>query len=1234
MIVGTTVRILVAASLAFCALPLPAVAQVTTATVTGSVKDSTGGILPGATVMLVSETRGTKLADVVTNASGDFVFPNVTADTYTVQVTLQGFKTLKRSGIAVSPGDRVVIPTLGVEVGALAETILVTGESPVLQLASGERSFTITTDSVQNLPISNRSFVQLATIAPGVAGTGTNPARIGGGGANNVMMDGISTMDTGSNAVLLQMNVESIAEVKVLTSGYQAEYGRSSGLQITAVTKSGTNRFRGSLYSVFRNSDWNANSKTNLLNGDPKVVLHEKDLGYSIGGPIGRPGGANKLFFFYSHEYAPRTGGGDVVRYRMPSALERQGDFSQTTDNNGVLFPYIKDPLLSGTCSAANQAACFQDGGVLGRIPANRLYDTGLNILKTYPLPNVNIPGAAYNYEITRPEEQLLAWQPAVRLDYQPSQKLRGTFKYSGWKQRNTTINGTIPGFNDTRQYKPTVSTIAITVNYTLGSTMFVEGTYGHAQNELTGCALAQAGTGPTFCQAAFAMNPAGNRFNDGLGNLPFLFPNANVIDPSYYAFEALNGVNPPNWVDGRVVMPPSFTWGSRVTNTTPNYAPPNTPYPGFLNKNATDDVSISLTKLWGRHTIKSGFYNTHSFKAQQRQGWAGTLTFSNDTSNPLDSQFGFSNAALGVFSAYNQFSKYVEGSFVYNNTEAYLQDNWKVNDRLTFDYGVRLVHQQPQYDQLGQASNFLPEKWAGTQAPVLYLAGCVNNAFPCSGTNRQALNPLTGQLLGPNTSLAIGTLVPNSGNATNGLYLSGNGIAATTYTWPALRFAPRFGMAYDVTGQQRIVARGGIGLFFDRPTGNTIYPQVQNPPTIRNLTLRYGQLQTLGSAGLTTEAPPALNVFEYAGDLPSSTQWSAGVQMALPWSSAIDVTYVGQHSFNTLDSVDINGVDFGAAFAAQSQDASLTSATPGAAAVQADQLRAYRGYSSITQQWGRGWRTFHSLQLSFNRRFKDGLSFGFNDTIVLYDHQSTAARLQHNTDGSYVLRSDQAQADELLGTFIANRHTLKGNFVWDLPDIHASSPALKTIGLVVNDWQLSGVWTASSPTAYTVGFSYQGGATGNGSQNITGSPTYAGRIRVLGDPGSGCSSDTYRQFSTAAFAGPQAGSVGLESGADYLRGCVNNAVDTAIARNIKIGGGRQIQFRLDLFNAFNMSAVTGRNTTVSLTSPTDGTPANLAFDANGNLIVTRSQPKNAGFGVANAYQTPRTAQVQVRFSF
>lgn len=323
---------------AWATAALPASAQITTGTISGSVKDAQAAVVPGATVTLVSAARGTT-TEAQTNADGNFVFPNVTAGTYLVRVTMDGFKTLERPGVVVSLGDRVLVQTLTIEVGALAETVTVHSQAPRIQASSGERSFTVSTESVENLPIANRGFATLASLVPGVAATGNNPGRLGGGGANNIMMDGVSTMDTGNNGILLQMNIESIAEVKILTSSYQAEYGRSSGLQITAVTKSGTNRFRGSVYSVFRDSDWNCNSRANFLNGDPKTVLKEKDLGYSIGGPVGRPGGNNKLFFFYSHEYAPRTGGNNVVRHRMPTALERAGDFSQTYDNNGVLFP-------------------------------------------------------------------------------------------------------------------------------------------------------------------------------------------------------------------------------------------------------------------------------------------------------------------------------------------------------------------------------------------------------------------------------------------------------------------------------------------------------------------------------------------------------------------------------------------------------------------------------------------------------------------------------------------------------------------------------------------------------------------------------------------------------------------------------------------------------------------------------------------------------------------------------
>ncbi len=1211
---------------------LPASAQITTATVSGSVRDTQGAVVPGATVTLVNAARGTT-TETQTNADGDFVFPNVTAATYVVRVTMDGFKALERPGVVVSPGDRLAVPTLTIEVGALAETVTVQGVAPVIQASSGERSFIVAREAVENLPIANRGFASLASLAPGVA-SGNNPGRIGGGGQNNIMMDGISTMDTGNNGILLQMNVESIAEVKVLTSSYQAEYGRSSGLQITAVTKSGTNQFRGSVYGVFRDSDWNSNSRTNVLNGDPKTALKEKDLGYSIGGPIGRPGGNNKLFFFYSHEYAPRTGGNNVVRYRMPTALERQGDFSQTYDNNGALFPYIRDPQLSGTCSAADQSACFRDGGVLGRIPANRLYQTGVNLLKLYPLPNIDGAGLAYNYELTRPIEKALAMQPAIRVDYQPMPSLRATVKYAGFRQRNQVFNGTLPGFNDAQQQDPVISTLSMTANYNLNASTFLEATYGQSQNAFGGCIFGQSNTGPVFCTTGIPRNPVSNRDTAGLGGLPMIFPDALTLDTRYYAYQILQRMQPPFWVDGQIrITPTSLTWGNRLSNTTPNYAPPSMTYPGFLNINATKDVAVSVTKVAGRHTMKAGFYNNHSRKSQNQNSGAtfGALNFSNDTNNPIDAQFGFANAVLGIFTSYNQLSRYIEGRYVYDNTEGYVQDNWKVNDKLTLDYGLRLVRQQPQYDSLGQASNFLPEKWSGGQAPVLYVAGCVNGVTPCSGANRQAMNPLTGQLLGVLSAAAIGTIVPNTGDPLNGVFLSGEGISKTTYTYPLLRVGPRFGMAYDLSGSQQIVLRGAAGLFYDRPNGNDIYAQVTNPPAVQNVTVRYGQLRALDS-GVSTVGAPTLNVYQYDARLPSSWQWNTGIQMMVPWSASLDLAYTGQHSWNTPQAVNINAVDFGTAFLPQYQDRTLAaSATPGATAVVSDLMRGYRGYGAITRRMSTSWRTFHGINLSFQRRFIHGVSFGFNDTIALYDHQNSAARLQHAADGSFSYRADQAEADELFQTDPVV-HTMKANFVWDLPDLASERSALRAVGRVLNDWQLSSIWTASTNAPYQIGFSYPSGF---GNVNVTGSPDYAGRVRVIGDPGPGCSDDIYRQVNTAAFQGPLVGSVGLESGNNYVKGCFQSVLDLSVARNIRLSKGRLIQLRVEMFNAPNAAIVTGRNTTMNLSSPSDPvTITNLPFDANGNPIASRLRPRDAGFGVANLYMDPRTVQAQVRFQF
>ena len=1230
MLAGCKQVHLLSAILVTACLGLPAVgsAQTTTGTVTGTVTDSQGGVIPGASLVLISESRGTRSTIVISNLNGDFVFPNLTPDVYVIEVSMSGFKTLRRGGLAVSPGDRLAVPALQLEVGGAAETVDVTAEAPLIQAQSGERSYTVTTASVENLPIANRSFTGLVGLAPGMVGT----ARLGGGGANNATFDGIGIIDTGSNSIQLQMNVEAVAEVKVLTSTYQAEYGRSSGVQISAVTKSGTNKFRGSVYGVRRDSDWNANSWANIENGIPKPVSKQTDWGYSVGGPVGRPGGDNKLFFFFTQELRPRTVGGNLARFRVPTAAERQGDFSQSRNNEGNVFNLIRDAATGLPCTAADIRGCFQDGGVLGRIPQSRLYGLGLNVLDYWPLPNSTAGYAAlnsYNFESVQPTVSSRARQEAIRGDYQASSSLRVSGKLltqtnSTQPNNATTRFGTnaaslIPGFNDMADWVPLMLQWSGSVNYTMTPSTFLEVSYGGFWNQIA--------TTPT--------NQASNKDLVGLGAFPMLFPDADVIDPRFYSYDILSqlenrGVAPAYWVNGRDRIPPQFSWGNRITNAPPNL----TDYGCCFTLNLVHNLNVSITKVAQRHTLKAGLFIDDSLKPQsgESRAYRGIVSFANDTNNPLDSGFGFANAALGIFTSYQQSDKYIEGNYVYRSIEWYLQDNWKVNNRLTADYGLRFVHQGPQYDTYGFASQFFEDRWDPSRAPVLYQPRCATTA-PCTGQNVRALNPVTGQLLGPGSSALVGAIVSGSGDLQNGVFPSGTSPnVKENYKWPGLVLAPRIGLAYDVHGNQRVVLRGGLGLFYDRPNGNSIFAAVVNPPASNTVTVSNGTLTDIASAAQAS-APPSMNMFQFDAEIPQSIQWNAGVQIALPWATALDISYVGQRGDNLLVNTDVNAPDFGAAYLPQNQNPTLApSATPGATALPVNFYRPFLGFGAINRNLSAAYNDFHSLQVSANRRFSRGISATFNYTLSR--NEGTAGngiRVMLDPNGTVVVRDDNHEANYHL-TPNDRTHVVRANFVWDMPDLASGGSVKSVVAAIVNDWQLSGVFSGGSGANYTVGYSYAGGV---GAQNLTGTPNYNARIIIDGDPGSGCSSDRSRQFNTAAFRGPQPNSLGMESGLNYMKGCAEAIFDLAVARNIRMGGGRNFQVRFELYNAFNTVVFNARNTTMNIASlATSSVATNLPYDENGELIPSRLRPSSAGFGVATGALPNRSAQLTLRFSF
>ena len=289
------------------------------------------------------------------------------------------------------------------------------------------------------------------------------------------------------------------------------------------------------------------------------------------------------------------------------------------------------------------------------------------------------------------------------------------------------------------------------------------------------------------------------------------------------------------------------------------------------------------------------------------------------------------------------------------------------------------------------------------------------------------------------------------------------------------------------------------------------------------------------------------------------------------------------------------------------------------------------RGYAAIEQNLPDFYDTYHSLQVSLNRRFQHGLLFGVNYTYGLFFEGNTGLqrRLQHTADGQVSIRADNAQFEDLMKTLDRRPHFLKANAVWAIPGTSPEKGAF--LKVLTNDWQISGVLTAASGAAYSLGYSY---ATNGTNTNITGSPDYGGRVILGNGLGSGCSSEQYAQFNASAVRGPGYNSLGLESGRNYMRGCSDHRVDLSILRSVRFGGTRRLDFRLDIFNAFNAVIITGRNTTANFDNPTSMTLQNNQFNADGSLNQSRLTPRNAGFGAATTAEALRNIQLQIRFQF
>jgi hypothetical protein len=489
-----------------------------------------------------------------------------------------------------------------------------------------------------------------------------------------------------------------------------------------------------------------------------------------------------------------------------------------------------------------------------------------------------------------------------------------------------------------------------------------------------------------------------------------------------------------------------------------------------------------------------------------------------------------------------------------------------------------------------------------------------------------------------------IGTPVPGTGTALNGIVAAGKGIANTDYTWPAIVVAPRVGVAYDVTGHSDWVIRGGFGVFYDRPDGNTVFSIPGNPPAATDTDLFNGTLATLGKGGLSPLPVPALVTFQYNAQVPTSLQWNVGVQKSLPWEMVADVSYVGNHGYNRFgalqggDTQNWNQVPLGAAYLPQYQDPTLGAPSyPGASAYSTNLLRPYVGLGTIGQNTSTFHDTYHSLQVAVNRRFSHGLSFGASYTygISLTGNTGLLLHYVYGASGTTpTLWPGQAAYEALNNNLDRRPHFLKFNSTWEAPGVTRAGALVHQL---TKDWQLSGILTAASGTAYTLAYGYN---TAGSNVNITGSPDFAGAVVLGSGVGSGCSGNPFSMINGSAVSGPTYGSTGTESPRLNMRACPTENVDTSVVRRFrfwKFQESRRFEFRADIFNTLNavqFNSGADISTTATFNSPTGMALQNAEFNSSGAINAGKQLPKNAGFGAATAAAAMRSIQLEVRFGF
>jgi hypothetical protein len=996
-------------------------------TITGTVTDPQGAAIPGAKITITEDATGL-VYNVEASAAGDFVRPALKPGTYTVTAEAPGFRRVAQKNVVISGGDRVGVP-LSLPVGDVTQSIEVSASAPLLQTESTTLGQDLNSRSVSQLPLGGqRTFTFLARLSPGVvpAEPGARDAVGGGFSANGVRSNGqnnflLNGVDNNVNVIdflnqtafVIGPSVEAIGEMRVLTNGYNAEYGRGAGGVINVNLKSGTNEVHGALFEILQNDQLNANRWEQNKAGKDRGPFRQNQFGAAVGAPIVK----NRLFIFGDYQGTRIASSGGSIQnlgyggfYTIPTQAMAHGDFSSLlggqvgTDALGrpILQGAIYDPKSTRTVNGQLVRDMFP-GNV---IPSNRFDPAAAKIMSLYPATNQAIPLGKVpqnDYFVATPGKQNTD-QGDARVDYRLSDK-DSIFGSLSWSN-NSKINAPpLPGLLDGSPFN------AVTEE-DLGRNAQIS--YTRVWN-------------PSIISETRA----------GFSRLVTSRVGANPGADAYTAV-GIGGYNPVGPQNGGL---PQFGLG-RYSQIGANDWLPSKEY-----NNVWDFIqNVAITR--GAHALKFGAeYRPIKFPFFQVPYPHGEMNFSqNDTAYPSTLR-GSTGATINTLTG-DEMASLLLGAigggqisttnFVSSEKVAwafYGQDDWKVTPKLTLNIGLRYELFSPISERFARQSNFVYDNL------TLYIpAGKDQNA----------------------------PLPPNFATAFPNVKVSRGEVDKYLIPWDKTNFAPRIGLAYS--WRDSTVFRLGYGIFYGgeenqggNPNRGESVPFNESPNLNRPAGVGAFETNPFFTGGVSGGYP--VNVFSLpapvafrgvATDFRNSLvhKWNVAIQQELPGHMALEVAYVGNHQAHQLFQPDPNACP----------NLGTTDST-----INCNSLRPTPFIGGISGTASFGYGNYHGLTSKIEKRYSNGLQFLGSYT---YGHALANTGTTLSGSNGFGIPDPRNYASGYSSAAWDIRHNFTGDFLYEIPFGRGKAHGAnlnRAVASVLGNWQLNGIMTLHTGSPFTL---------------------------------------------------------------------------------------------------------------------------------------------------------------------